>query len=218
MKTSAKLLSFIFAAFLFTACNKNKDEITISGRIFDPDLNKYVSGAVVKLSGNGIQSGVYTPGYSEIERMTTSEDGSFSFTLKKSTHDGFRLTVTKDNYFTQTHDFSASVFYEASEYEKEVLFRPSGTLEIHLYNAYPSDEDDKVVFYFSNADLTCSGCCINSPLTGNGPAFDTTFSCKFYGNQNVLFLRSVTKNQHTNLFFDSLFCPAFSTATYHIEY
>jgi len=220
MKTP--FITFIFYMFaglmLLTSCKKDKNEIIISGKILDSGFGNYLVGATVKLSGNGIQNGIYSPDFVELETITTDAGGNFSFTRTKDRSDSFRITVTKNEYFSEVHEFSSTVFSASSEYVKEIQIKPSGYLQIHFYNAYPSDDDDQVVFYFSNAGQNCPDCCTNTPHTGYGPAFDTTFTCRFYGNQKICFLRSVTKNQHTNVYLDSLFCPAFETTTYQIPY
>jgi hypothetical protein len=222
MKYTDKFLKhfflIIFSSFLLSACNKKKDEITISGRIFDDSSGQFVSGATVRLSGNGVQSGVYSPDFVHIDTKTTDNDGVFSFTLKKDRSDGFRIAVTKDMYFQEVHEFSSAVFYDADEYDKQIHLKPAGFIQLRVRNAFPDDWDDKIVFYFSNSDLNCSDCCTNTPHTGNGPTFDSTFTCRFYGDTKIVFLRSVTKNQQTNVYFDSLFCPVFSTASYEITY
>jgi len=211
------LLMFIFSFFL-VACNKNKDEITISGRIFDAKSGQFLSGATVRLSGNGVQSGVYSPDFVHIDTKTTDSDGGFTFTLKKDRSDSFRIAVSKDMYFQEVVEFSSAVFYDADQYDKEILLKPAGFIELRVRNAFPDDWDDKIVFYFSNSDLNCSDCCTNTPHTGNGPMFDSTFICRFYGDNKIVFLRSVTKNQQTNVYFDSLYCPMFTTASYEITY
>jgi len=208
----------VSAMAVLSSCKKNKDEITITGRVFDQGFGNYLEGATVKLSGNGIQNGIYTPDYVQLESVTTDASGNFKFTRKKDRTDSFRITVVKSDYFSEEHIFSSNVFNSSNEYNQEISVKPAGLVQVHLYNAYPSDENDKVVFYFSNSNLSCFDCCTNIPSTGNGPAFDTTFTCKFLGNKNICFLRSVTKDQHTNVYLDSLFCPAFQTTTYHIAY
>jgi hypothetical protein len=208
----------ILAVFVLTSCKKNKDEIEISGRVFDSSNNQYLADAKVKLGGNGVQSGVYTPGFTDIASVQTDANGNFSFTVKKDKSDSFRLTVSKDQYFPQVFEFSSAVFSQSSTFTKDIEMPATGTLQVRIRNAYPDDYDDKIVFYFSNSDLVCLECCTNTHRTGNGPTFDTTITCKFYGNSNIVLLRSVTKNQQTNVYFDSLYCPSFSTAEYEILY
>jgi len=209
---------FVFTAFVLTSCKKNKDDIEISGRVFDSSNNQYLADAKVKLGGNGIQSGVYTPGFTDIASVQTDANGNFSFTVKKDKSDSYRLTVSKDQYFPQVFEFSSAVFSQSTTFTKDIEMPAAGTLQVRIRNAYPDDFDDKIVFYFSNSDLSCIECCTNIHRTGNGPAFDSTITCKFYGNKKIVLLRSVTKNQQTNVFFDSLYCPAFSTAAYEILY
>ncbi len=208
----------ILFLFLLSACNKDKDEITISGRVYDSGLDQYLSGATVKLSANGVQSGIYTPDFVVLETTTTDSDGRFSFVRKKDRSDSFRITALKNQYFTEIHEFSSSVFASSVSYSKELEMNPEGFIELRVYNAYPSDEDDQIIFYFTNSDLNCIDCCTNTPHTGMGPAFDTTFTCRFYGNKKIVFMRSVIKDQHTDIYFDSLFCPVFTTEQYTIPY
>lgn len=212
------IVGVFFFLSLLSACNKNRDDITISGRVYDSAMGQYLSGATVKLSANGIQSGIYTPDFVELETATTDADGRFSFVRKKDRSDSFRITAIKNQYFSEVHEFSSSVFATSETYTKDLQLNPEGFIELRVFNAYPSDEDDKIIFYFSNSGLNCIDCCTNTPHTGTGPAFDTTFTCRFLGNKKIVFMRSVTKDQHTDIYFDSLFCPVFSTAQYSFPY
>jgi hypothetical protein len=212
------MLGFFYFAIFAAGCKKHEDEITISGRIYDNGFSQYLSGATVKLSGNGVQNGIYSPEFVTLETLITDAGGNFVFKRNKDRSDSFRITVTKDSYFTENYEFSSSVFSSSLTYNLEIKVEPQGQIQVHLYNAYPSDNDDKVVYYFANSDLDCMNCCTNVPHIGLGPAYDTTFTCSFYGNRKIVFLRSVTKDQQTNLYLDSLFCPAFSTETYDIPY
>lgn len=203
---------------VFVSCKKKETELTISGTVYDPDLQQYVSSATVVLSGNGMQSGVYVPSFTQIATTTTDATGKFSFAFVREKADNYRLVVKKDMYFEKTIEFSASVFDQSPDYVEEVELRPSGFVQIHLKNAYPSDNDDLVVFYFTNCVEDCIDCCLNTPRNGYGPAFDTTFTCRFYGNKKINFLWSVTKDQQTDVYTDSLYCPAFDTQYYEILY
>jgi len=213
-----KIQHLFLLILLLVSCKKKDTEVSISGRVYDPDLKEYVASATVVLSGNGLQAGVYVPGFARIATTTTDASGNFSFPLTRDKVDKYRLQINKDMYFENTIEFSATVFDNSTKYEKEVSLRPSGFVQIHLKNAYPSDDDDFVVFYFTNCAEDCIDCCVKTPRNGYGPAFDTTFTCRFYGNRKINFLRSVTKDLHTNVFADSLFCKAFETQYYEVLY
>jgi hypothetical protein len=213
-----KTLHWFLLVLLVISCRKRETDVNISGRVYDPDLQQYIASATVILSGNGLQSGVYVPGFSHIATTTTDASGNFSFTFVRDKADMYRLVFKKDMYFEKTIEFSAAVFDSSSEHLENVQLRPSGLIQVHLKNAYPSDDDDLVVFYFTNCVEECIDCCLNTPRNGYGPAFDTTFTCRFYGNKKINFLRSVTKDQQTNVFADSLFCPAFDTQVHEILY
>jgi hypothetical protein len=214
----AVTVMFSTIVFSTSACKKKKVMLKISGHVYDSDLNQNVAGANVILSGNGLEGGVYSPGFKTINTTVTDANGYYEFSFEKDQSDTYRVFLSKNQYFSITEEFSSSRFDSSVEIALDLELRPAGYVKIHLKNEYPSDDDDQIIFSFTNTAETCLECCNGTPRTGNGPAFDTTFTCMFYGNNKIHFMRSVTKDQHTNVYADSLYCPAFATETYEILY
>jgi hypothetical protein len=199
------------------SCKKDNNLI-IKGKVYDPNLKKYLSEVNIILKGNGVVSGVYTQGFQQIASVVTDIDGCFSVEIEKDRSDKFILIFSKDSYFSKEYEFSASVFNINNTFEKDFEIMPLGYVNVHLYNEYPFDSEDKVVYYFTNTQEECMDCCVNNSSIGMGEVYDTNFTCKFYGNSYIYFARSVTKDSNTNVYIDSLYCKAFSTETYDIPY
>lgn len=208
---------FLIVLVLFTSCKKT-DYIKINGYVFDKSDQSDIDKANVTLFAKGIASGVYSSGFRQIAKTTSNPDGYYEMNIPKEKSDSYKLIAHKDDYFSKQIEFSANVFDNQSFYEQNLELYSSGYIQLRLINKYPYDENDLIVFYFTNADEVCADCCSKTPYQGIGEMFDTTIVCKFYGNMNIHFVRNVKKDKQTNIYTDSLYCPAFSLAEYTIEY
>jgi len=215
---SLLLLLFLFL-FSFVNCKKNNTpEIHITGKVYDPNTKEYVSGVNVFLAGNGIVAGTYSPAFQDISNTTTDVSGSFSFTINKDKIDTYRLIFLKPKYFEEKIEFSSSYFDTKDTYFKSVNFFPVGYVKLRIVNAYPFDDDDKMIYYFNNSELTCYDCCDNTVKEVNGTAIDTIFTCLYHGNAILTLFRNVVKNNISSIFIDTLYCNAFDTTVYYISY
>ncbi len=209
----------IIFLFFFSSCKKKENKITISGTIYEEVSNQRISGAKVKLSGTGIVLGVYSSVFVDIETVLSDAGGNFSFSLEKEPTDIYKITVTKQQYFTEKQEISSSVFATTNHYSRDIKIKPEGYIKIHLYNSYPFDDNDTIIYYFTNTHgIECFDCCTNATHIGLGPYYDTIFNCKFYGNQHIFFIRTVIKNKVSNTYIDSLYCQPFDTVFYAFPY
>jgi hypothetical protein len=218
MKTIFNYLFFLIIILSIGSCKKNTDYLKINGSIYNPANQSHISNVDINLFAKGVSSGVYSAGFNQIATTTSNQQGFYEILIPKEKSDLYRLHVHKPEYFTKTIEFSANVFTQQNTYVQNIELHSSGYIQLRIVNAYPFDEEDVVVFYFTNTNEVCIDCCSNSSNKGLGPQFDTTIVCKFYGDSYVHFLRSVKKNNQTNIYTDSLFCPAFSVSEYVIQY
>lgn len=215
-----KLLIKCFFIFfiLFSCINRNADIIYIRGKIYDPNQKLIVSDAAVRLEAKGVHANIYSSEYKQIAQTLSDNFGAFSFEENNNKYSSFRIKINKNDYFTLESEFSATIFDLDDTYDKIYYLLPIGYLHIHLYNSFPTDSTDKVVFYFEGENPNCVSCCSTTPITGLGPFFDTTFKCKWYGGTKVQFYRLISKFNSTYILVDTLFVPAFDTAFYELPY
>lgn len=212
------IVACLFSLTTFSSCKKNDAELKIFGTIYDVKQNNPMSGVKIILSGKSISGGVYTPFYKDIGSFTTDANGKFEFKFKNEKSESYRISVIKENYFSQLIEISGKELEVKPSYEKNFNLRSAGYIQLNVKNIYPDSETDEIIYYFSNASEDCEDCCSNVPYKGKGPLYDTTFTCKFFGDEYARIFYSVTKDNKTFVYFDSIWCSAFNTVNHNIQY
>lgn len=209
---------FIFSITVLLSCKKKETELKLFGTVYDSSQSSALSGVKVVLSGKSLTGGVFNPFYNDVGYATTDEKGNFEISFKNERSDSYRISVLKENYFSQIIEISGKEFESKPSYEKNFSIKPAGYITLRVKNIFPDSYSDQIIFYFSNANEFCEDCCSNLPYTGIGPLYDTTFTCKFYGNEIARIFYSVTKDNKTFVYNDTIWCPAFTTVNHTIEY
>jgi hypothetical protein len=219
--------SYIFFIILFIissttgilfSCKKDKNKIMINGSVFDPNSNAYVSNANVIISTSKITSGFYNPNYSQIASTTTDVNGNFSFKFDKEKSSGYQIYISKNNYFDNTIDIPDADITAGKVYTPKYDLYTTAYIKLHVKNSSGYNSSDFIAYSYSTGALSCFECCSNNVIKRSGATYDTTFTCKTYGSQNVIINWHVIKSSWDALFADTLFCTPFDTTSYEILY
>lgn len=208
----------LLATFIGLSCKKEKEKITINGTIYDPNLKTFLSNAHVTISASMISSGFYNSNYTDIASTTTDANGAFSFDFEKQKSAGYRIYISKDNYFDNTIDINDADIVPGTPYTPTYNLYPVGYIKLHVKNSNPFDTTDAIRYSYSSGYLTCFECCSNVLFKGFGKHYDVTTKCKTYGSQNVNINWSVYKVGYDVAYSDSFFCTPFDTTYYQILY
>ncbi len=213
-------LWFITLAVIAGSCNKaKKNRIYIEGKIYDPNTMAYVAGADVTIAATKLSSGgIFSSGFADIASSTSNENGLFVFDFKEEKVGSYQLRVSKDQYFGIIKEVSTSEIEAGVTFSPTYNLYPIGYINLKIRNFTPYDSNDFVAYNFSSGWLNSYECCNNSVVQGHGPYYADTVSCKTYGNQNVTLTYSVTKGGHTTQYSKTLFCVAFDTTFFNIDY
>ncbi len=200
------------------SCVDDTRVITVSGDIFDPYTGTNVVGAKVVLSATLVKSGVYNSNYTEIASTTTDADGNYllSFNIQKAA--GYRVLITRDNYFDYQEDITTEDMESDDVYPGNYEISPKATINLRVRNLTPQAMDDQIDFKYTNIISECKTCCNSDLKTGIGPAFDTTIQCDVVGERWLKIYWTVTKKGNQTYHNDSVFTSAFQTTTYNINY
>ena len=219
MKNTHLLLFALGILLTLSACKKDGLTYTISGTITDGSFNKALAGAEVQLLASKIESGVYNSTYSEMQTATTDANGNFSMEIKDELVAGYRFYIHKDDYFDQYIDVDTDKLEEQSTFTQNSKLYAQSSITLKIKNTMPLGPDDKIKWRYSNIDAVCRDCCNNLLQEGIGATFQTDATCLVRGEKWIKFSWSITKtNQATINASDSIFCPAFGSATYEINY
>ena len=208
----------IFLAALFVSCKKNK-EITIlfSGNVSDPNFNQPVAEAVITLSSKNIENGSYNSNYKTVATTTTDVNGSYSFTFVRENVIDYKLTVTKNNYFSHEEIIIPDKLTTENGNVFNVSFIPQSWIRLHIVNENPTNTSDRLDFSFYENTYDCDYCCATLPITIYGESVDTTFKCATWANKTLGYQALVYKTQ-TSIKKGTIFTPFGDTAVLEFSY
>jgi hypothetical protein len=200
------------------SCKKEKEKININGTVYDPNLKTFLANAHITISASMISSGFYNSNYTDIASTTTDANGAFNFEFDKQKSAGYRVFISKDNYFDNTIDINDADVVPGTPYTAAYNLYPVAYIKLHVKNSTPYDTSDAIRYSYTSGYLTCYECCSNILTKGYGKNYDVTTKCKTYGSQNVMINWSVYKAGYDVAYSDTIFCIPFDTTTYQILY
>ncbi|HOY33170.1 MAG TPA: carboxypeptidase-like regulatory domain-containing protein [Bacteroidales bacterium] len=214
------IVLYIILLSIIVSCNKDKkNTIHIEGRVYDPNTAAYVQGAEVSFAASKLSSGgVFSSGYEVIATTVTDALGTFVFDFVNDKYAGFQIRISKPQYFGLFKDISTSEIVPEITFSPTYNIYPVAYIDLKIRNAMPFDTSDFISYYFSSGWLGGYDCCDNTIMQGHGADFTDTVLCKTHGNQNVTLTYNVTKEGTTLLHTTTLYCPAFDTTYFIINY
>lgn len=213
-----KYISFIFMITLVVSfCKKEKDIITISGSINDPNFNKVSDNTKVTLKVKKIESGTFSSVFSTIDTKTTDVNGTFEFSFEKLPITDYKITFRKENYVDLDEEIDPKLVEKTGSYNQEYNIYPEAFIDVDIKNRSPFNDDDKINFKFVNPPKVES-CCNDNFYTFIGRNTDTIISCRTYGNQNLILNWITIKDNVSIIHNDTVWCKAFETKNYAIYY
>jgi hypothetical protein len=224
MNQSRKVFSLlgliVITGFIFiSSCKKEVKTYELHGIIYDPQFKKGVEGALVSLKASKVQSGVYNPNYTEIESVVSSSDGSYKFTVEYDNVSGYRLDVSKKDYFDQSYDIKTEELQQEGGYKANIDFLPIANVKLIVKNTSPQAADDKIQFWFSKLDdVKCKDCWNSDPIIGIGPSYSFNEEKMAIGEKRIEINWVVTKKGNQQTHVDYIDTKAFTTVNYNINY
>lgn len=218
-----KRLFFIFSIVtiglsMLNACKKDDRTIQVSGTVTDATGNK-VEGVTVNLQGTILQGGAYSSSFSDIASAKTDANGFYEINTDWQTVGKYKITLFKYNYFESSQEYIADDISKGSKVTKNLIINPVAWLKMVVNNTDPYDDSDKITFkYDSEGTPLCYDCCNNNPTLGEGMIYSNTSKCKLPGNKNAKISWTVLKNGEIKTFSENIFCPAFDTTAFNINY
>ena len=212
------LLILSIALVATVGCKKHDNNLNIKGNVYDPNLKQYLANVTVVLASSKIEGGTYNPNYQNIASVKTDAGGNFSFEFVEEKVIGYRISLSKSRYFDYSEEISADKLNTGETYSVSYYLYPQGFIKLHVKNLAPFDENDIISYFFSEGYKNCLDCCGNTPIIGNGILYEETTICKTFGDQNVTISWTVKKNNNLTAHSANIFCPAFDTVSYDLNY
>jgi len=213
-----KYLIFIFALFFVFSCGKKR---TISGRVYNPITGNGIEGVVIAefrekfcLSYDGCPD-------KALETATTDANGYYSMPYrdkKKGQYILFNYGVD-DNYYrirTTSHLDNSNRRFISGNQVYDLLLATKGYMQLSITNVNCFDNNDKLtitnLYHKSIPEL------INSGVSEYNDCFNQTFNNSFVAMGWWIALGTVTKNNITTPFADSVYVPEGGSVQWNIEY
>jgi hypothetical protein len=214
-----KLTRLLLVLWLLAAAGCGKDDFyQVTGQLTDPNLGVPVSGAMVSVWTQKIESGIFAANYKLVGELVTGQDGEFAIELDNATYTGVRLVFSKNGYFGWETELNTAELVKDDPYYKVFQMLPKGWIRIHIINTEPFDDDDFFEYRLLNAYTGCEECCPSGPRQFTGMAIDQVAECISAGHQDLLIQWSKRKNNEQDVKSMTFFVTAFDTTRIELIY
>jgi hypothetical protein len=206
---------FLFVLFIATitlggsCCKKDNSHTTVEGFVINETNNAAVADAVVMLMARN--PACFSCASGVVQTYKADSKGKFSFEFEADKDLIYTVGANKQNYYANETGMNIN----NGEKNKSVFVRikPYGFLKIHAKNTQPFDDYDLFELPSSCTVTYASGSNVDTVLV-----YCQYCGCPVLGNQYNDIYYWITKNGVKKNYSASVYCPAFDTTTYSINY
>ncbi|RLD43272.1 MAG: hypothetical protein DRI86_10270 [Bacteroidetes bacterium] len=209
---------FITIVLLFSNCKKDTKVYTISGNVSNKQTSNNINGVKVSLDAKMIKDGVYNPSFVNLEDAYTDDNGNYSMEINEAQVSDYRFRISKDTYFDYEEIVKVDDLQSSTNFTKNFTMIAESWIELKVKNITPHDNNDKIVYRFTNIDVTGNQCCSNQAITGIGAEYNESNTCRVQSNDWIYLKWTVIKNGGQHVFEDSLFTEPGQTTIYALNY
>ncbi len=213
-----KFFTIISLFLLMVSCKPDKRIITISGSIYDPNLEQFIEDVEVTVYTQSSEAGTFNYSFTKAGSTNSDKLGNFSFQIPFEYTLAYRLEFNKENYFSDSYEFQSEVIPADNIYNKEYYLLPQATINIHVINEYPYDENDLIKVRIIDWQEQCEECCFTGLLEFAGTSIDETKDCKLFGEKEYTVEYITWKNGNQNASHKIVYCPAFEVSNVEISF
>ena len=213
-----KFFTFISILLLFLSCKPDKRIITISGSVYDPNLEQFIEDVEITAYTQSSKDGTFSYTFTKFATANSDVAGQFSFEIPFEYTLAYRLEFNKTNYFSDIVEFQVEVIPTDDHYNNDYFIYPETTIRIHIVNQYPFDENDMIKYRIVDWQQQCEGCCYAGFKELTGTNINETDECTLYGEKEYTVEYLTWKNGNQNASHKIVFCPAFETTNVEIEF
>jgi hypothetical protein len=214
---SLRALVICFLVLAIYACKKDGAvNYSITGRVSDADEGTSLEGVLITVEKQVVQNGVFGNTFQPALTTTSNADGNYSGSWSRENFAALRLTATKNQYIPSESNLDIDQLEAEQTIQKELTLYKEAFASIRFQHS-DGAESDRLSFTFLNANFNCN-CCANGWKVIEGPAVDTSFTCRVYGNRWLKYQVLKQIGFSDSSFVDSIYCPAFITTQRTIDY
>jgi hypothetical protein len=215
MKT---LCTFILLASLSGCCRENcANTYIIQGTVSRALDGTPSVGFAVELEEQVLENGVLNGFFTTAATTTTDASGYYYMEFQRKNALAYRLNVEYDGWFPIEVDVHPENFTPDVPHDVDLVTTPIAELEIHVINAPPSVDTDKMRVRLLKSFTEFSNC-HTEWVVMNGEVVDTTWGCVLPGNTWMPYLSIDQSEDDEIVNTDSVFCVEFEKAVINVIY
>lgn len=202
-------------AVLLTGCNRNIEPMTlrVEGEATTVPSGEPLAGAQWELFERAVLDGALQA-EEKVASANSDDAGYFEAEFERRSSYSLRWTATAPLHFPTTGELIPDDLLPNVPIDLPVPMHAVCTLHVNLASAPPEDSTDVILFNLGDA-FACA-CCGTEQIQLEGIGADSSWSCLMHGDHWmnwVADLEVALIGQPEGLFIDSVFCPAFGSAT-----
>lgn len=212
--------TFIFICLLtllFGQCRQKEFALGISGQLSDSVFGGAVGGVNMVLQMQKLEGGVFNATYQTLASTSSDANGNYEFSFERENVVDYRITTDKIGYLGDDFQIDPENLAPDDVFTFNIALIPKSTFDVHLFSMFPQNEFDTIRFRNLAADYDCA-CCDSEERIFGGTEVDTVLSCNLYGESWIKYYVEIEKDTAFHTYIDSLFCPAFGSATLELPY
>jgi len=206
-----KVISFILLIALL-GCKKDPIQFKIAGKINDTSFNTGLSGASVAI----YQVLAGTTKKVLVTTVTTDSDGNYTVAFNRDQVEKYYIDCSKDNYFSTEKLVYFSDLTTDKTNTVNIDIEAIATVNWVIKNQPPAQATDIFQIQKLNGKTDCDACCVNKIYEYDGASINETLTCQTKGNTYLKFIKIDKQLNSSTL--DSIYCPAFQSVNYPVNY
>lgn len=209
MKNSRFIIFIIILSFFCAQCKKDEVRTIVEVTALDKTTNHVIPNAKITLVAETYSTFMGPSYYAIVEEKYTNIAGKYTFDFKANNSWAYFLVATAEHYFN-TDEHTGNIENGQMNYVA-IPLQPEAFLKVNVKNTQPFDIYDLI---YVDPYGTPSG----GGGTFTGMNVDTFTIARVWGNTKEGLYWRVNKNSSNVVHKDSIFCPAFDTTAYTINF
>ena len=198
----------------FTSCKKKTIQFTLKGKVNDTSFDNGLSGATLTFYKVPVASTTKV----NLGSTTTDSDGNYSFSFDRDQSEKYYIECTKNQYYGAEKLIYFSDLKTDGDNVYNMDMEAQATVTWVLKNQLPTHPEDLMKIQKLDGKTDCDACCANTFYIYPGENVDTSLTCMAKGNEWLHFYVIYFDSSYQYSHKDSVYCTAFQTTTYPLNY
>ena len=219
-RTTSPLSFLTLTVLVLSGCNRTSEPVSlrVEGEVKTMPSGQAVEGAQWTLYERAVLDGALQA-EEQVASATSDPTGSFIAEFERRSSYSLRWTASAPLHFSAAGALDPDGLLPNVPIDLPVPMNAICTLHVTLASLPPEDSTDVMLFNLGEA-FPCP-CCNTQQIQLEGVGADSSWSCLMHGDRWMTWgadLEVALIGQPEGFFIDSVFCPAFSSATLELTW